>query len=214
LKVLVIGSLGTQGRRYCAILKYLDIEHIGYDIVDSFNSVPCNKITHAIIATPIDTHYHWCLWCVENKIPFLCEKPISKNIDEIETIKRECKNEKVDGRMVCNWAFVLPYKNSNLSLNRHENTIVFDYFNTGKDGIYDLIQPIYLSDEISSFKFKSPVYNCKINGAEVDQRDFDASYSVMLGAWFSENINHLWSMDDAIKATEKLLSWKGNLKHD
>jgi hypothetical protein len=208
LKVLVIGSLGTQGRRYCAILKYLDIAHIGYDIVDSPNSVPCDKVTHAIIATPIDTHYHWCLWCIENKIPFLCEKPISKYLPEIETIKRECENEKVDGRMVCNWKYVV----FGLLLDENNTFIELDYFNTGKDGNWDLIQPLYLSSHLSILH-KSPIYNCTINGLPVNQRNFDYSYVEMIRHWISGR-DSIWNMNDAIKAHKKLLAWKGKLKYD
>jgi hypothetical protein len=202
MRILVIGSLGSQGRRYCAILKYLGIDFVKCDIYNKkeIQEHP-PKVDHAIITTPVLQHYEWCLWCIATKIDFLCEKPVSKSITQVKTIKDLCEKNNVDGRMVCNWAFTCRYQ-----LFPNKNIIKFNYYNTGKDGKYDLSQPLYLS---KNFKIKttSPIYECEINGQKISQIDFDKSYVAMILNWitFPEK---LWSMDDAIKSLKKVISCK------
>jgi hypothetical protein len=224
MKILVIGSKGNMGRRYTAILKYLGHEVIGLDL-DNFqaifhyekNDITCpnsyeaslkTTINRAIIATPIDKHYEWCVWCINNKIPFLCEKPISKDIDEIKNLMAFSENAGVDGRMVCNWAFIHSYE----TLLPGENGITLDYYNTGNDGFWDLIQPVYLGKKFTLRK-KSPAYICTTNGHIVNQYNFDWSYVNMIKKWL-ENSKEIWSLPQALEATKKLIAWAKDNYHE
>jgi len=200
MRVLIIG-IGAMGKRYKAILKYLGVDFVECDLYNQkeiWQHSP--KVDRAIIATPIDKHYEWCLWCISHKIDFLCEKPISKNIEQVKDLKMLCDRNDVDGRMVCNWAFVSG------ELEPSKNAIHFDYYNTGKDGFWDLIQPVYLDNGNSKFIFKSPFYICMIEGKKISQHDFDISYVEMIRYWIHQP-EILWSMSDAIKATEKIIEW-------
>lgn len=223
MKILVIGSKGNMGKRYVAILKYLGHEVVGLDLdnfEDVFNyekndiTIPRNLLTlkepvdRAIIATPIDKHYEWCVWCINNKIPFLCEKPISKNLDEIKILIDFSEKNGVDGRMVCNWAFINSYE----TLLPNDNGITLDYYNTGKDGFWDLIQPVYLGKKFTLQK-KSPAYICTINGHIVNQYNFDWSYVNMLKKWIVNTMS-LWSLRMALNATEKLIAWAKENYHE
>jgi len=73
-----------MGRRYGAILKYLGHEVVGIDIG---NKIPKN-LDLAIVATPTDTHFEICKALSKKHYTYLCEKPISKNPKEIETLIR------------------------------------------------------------------------------------------------------------------------------
>ena len=76
-KVLVIGR-GNMGKRYLAILKYLGVDHDSFDVTDSEDIEPdIDGCTHAIVSTPIDQHYDNCVWCIDNHLHFICEKPVS-----------------------------------------------------------------------------------------------------------------------------------------
>jgi hypothetical protein len=207
MRILIFGSEGSQGKRYTAICKYLGHEVVGYDPVLSHNTIKniIKDVDRCIIATPIDSHYKWCKWCIKHNIPFLCEKPISKNLKEIEEIKKLCDKSKVDGRMVCNWMFTIPGFNTN-----EADRIFLNYFNTGKDGDYDYIQPIYLSKGNFELKKKSPYYICQLGNIPINQYNFDISFITMLIGWLHKK-ELLWSMDDAIKAHKMLMEWRSKL---
>jgi hypothetical protein len=140
------------------------------------------------------------LWCIAHKIDFLCEKPISKSVEQIENLKMLCERNGIDGRMVCNWEFLY-----NGMMTRGKNVIHLNYYNTGKDGFWDLIQPVYLANNFHLSK-DSPVYNLSVNGEYFSQKDFDLSYVVMVREWLT-NPDALWGMSDAIKATQKVIEW-------
>lgn len=209
MKILIIGSKGNMGRRYVAICKYLGHEVIECDlhnIKDIYDMPP--QVDRAIIATPINQHYMWCEYCIYNKIPFLCEKPISKNIEEIKELIRLSEENHVNGRMVCNWKFVV----RGIPLTQGNNDIYFNYYNTGKDGFWDLIQPVYLSRKFI-FKNKSPYYQCLIGMVPANQYDFDWAYFIMIDKWL-QNDKYIWSLPQALEATEKLIAWAKDNYHE
>jgi len=199
--ILVVGFDGNMGRRYTAILKYLDVDTIGIDLRDKW-PVP-SQYTRAIVATPIDTHYKICKRLIQLKKDFLCEKPVSKSNNEIRDLIRLCKFNGVDGRMVCNWAMVLPRMTHGIN----ENKIFIDYYNSGNDGFWDYIQPVYLSklDDLIIRKI-SPVFKCKINYQSAKSECFDLSYVKIIRFWFTDR-NQLWTLSDALAANIKLLQW-------
>ena len=209
MRILIIGSKGNMGRRYVAICKYLGHEVVECDLHNDaaiMDNPP--KVDRCIIATPLYWHTNWCSWCVLNKIPFLCEKPISKIIENIKALNKICDDNRVDGRMVCNWMFLACPERLIIG----KENIYFDYYNTGKDGFWDLIQPVYIAKEFI-FNNESPIYKCSINENHYSQLHFDKSYLIMIHDWIAES-KYIWSLGDAIKAHEKLMEWKDKNWHE
>lgn len=197
MKILVIGNRGSIGRRYMAILKYLGHEAIGYDIADE-SQFPMD-FDRAIIATPTYTHYGWCKELITKyKKPFLVEKPLSKNPEEIREIIYLSEEYQIKTNMVCNWAFVDKYYQ--LSPNTH--TISYSNFNTGNDGLnWDCIQLHYLERNYPIIT-NTPFFHANIDGVDISYFDIEYSYITMLDIWLSENT--LWNLEDALKATLKI----------
>ena len=84
MKILIIGNKGSQGQRFTAICKHLGHEVLGYDI-DNNGSTP--EHDRVIIATPTDQHMFYAMASISiNNVPTLCEKPVSKNLHDIEDL--------------------------------------------------------------------------------------------------------------------------------
>ena len=203
MKVLVLGSAGNMGRRYCSILKYCGIDHVGIDLGPNY--LAGDGITHVLIATPISEHYRNIKGLLEKTsgLSILCEKPICKEIDQILELQKISKETKTPIYMVNNWRFILGRWRI---LQPENNCISLDYYNTGKDGDWDLIQSIYLSRGMPNIKRSSPVYDCSVNGTMITQHNFDLSYVAMIRAWL-DIPQLMWTLDDAIKATEKTIKY-------
>lgn len=215
MKVLVIGSKGNMGRRYCAILKYLGVEYEGVDM--EWNPrLTTEGYTHAIIATPTYVHGESIFLCSEFVKHILCEKPISKSIESIKHCMNIGATDFTDIRMVCNWKYALG--------NREPGDVDIHYsnYNTGKDGTgWDCIQLIYLANNLE-VNTDTPFFSCRAthpNAAnyKLDESDFDIitladieqSYITMIKNWLEIDgrTNELWDLEDALKATEKTIKW-------
>jgi len=204
MKILIVGNLGSMGTRYQAICKHLGHEVIGMDLG---HKTPIPPVDRAIIATPTDTHKALCIATALTGIPFLCEKPVSKNPEEIEAIIGVCEKNKISTHMVCNWRFAGGEK----IFNANEELVEYDYYNTGKDGFsWDMIQLIYLSKGIPKIKNKSPIFKAKISGVDIGLDTINNSYIAMIQAWihFPE---FMWTMEDAYYATKKVIEYEKNI---
>jgi hypothetical protein len=82
--------------------------------------------------------------------------------------------------------------------------IVYDYYRTGVDGVWDEIQPYYLSNGDYSIERKSPVFQCRVNDKQYTQRNFDQSYVDMIQAFVSGQYHHLWGQNDIVAAHLKI----------
>ena len=202
MKVLVVGSLGSMGKRYCAILKYLDIDYVGIDLEEDTKEA----FTHAIICTPTDTHIKWVWHCVEvyQIKNILCEKPISKNPEEIKKLAK-LKDCGANIRMVCNWKYCLP----------KDVDIAYSNYNTGKDGTdWDCIQLIYLA-KILTIDNTLPYFECRYKkdglwNNILSLSDIEQSYLTMIQNWLELDgkKNDLWGMQNALEATESVIKWE------
>ena len=193
--ILLIGSEGSIGKRYQAILRHLSIEYQCFDPVLGQMEPDWNDVDKVLIASPTDTHYYWCQRSLDKGIPFLCEKPVSKNVEEVSAIASRCKLTGIDGRMVCNYKFVLGRK----------KPIVDDYFRTGGDGVYwDLIQLLYLNPELK-FYTKCPIWTLITEHDVIRYGNLENSYVAMIISWVGGHNDHLWNMEDAAKATEVVI---------
>lgn len=57
--------------------------------VDGITTPRFGGVEALVIASPTDTHLHWCLRAIEEGMPFLVEKPLSRDLREVETVARE-----------------------------------------------------------------------------------------------------------------------------
>jgi len=71
------------------------------DVYKSLEQLDCQHLTGAIIATPTDTHIEYANWCVDMRIPFLVEKPLSSSINGVEELMKRC----ISVNLVCGIAF-------------------------------------------------------------------------------------------------------------
>jgi hypothetical protein len=204
MKILVAGSEGSIGQRYCAILGFLGHEVVRYDVVNSLR-IPAG-CDGAIVATPDFLHIDTMLDLMNAGITkFLCEKPIDRDPSAIQGLK----HLKADIHCVCNWKYIQGMHEAG------QNEISYDYYNSGKEDMrWNLCQPIYLADKFTVSN-KSPLWTVKVNGRDVSYREMENSYITMLEIWIqnlpTEGGYGLWTLYDAIKMTEKASQWQNTL---
>jgi len=202
MKVLVIGSKGNMGRRYMAILKHLGIECEGFDTDVSVHiggesyklkwMLPDTTYDRAIIACPTEHHLEYC---TRLEVPMLCEKPISTNSEAIKQLSGDIS-------MVNNWAFLLPKV-----LKPESCSIVYNFYNTGNEGKWDLIQPLYLSNGNFEIKRDSPVFRLTINSYMINMEMVQASYVKMVENWLEDK--NMWNLSMAYDAHKKVERYNG-----
>jgi hypothetical protein len=209
MKILIIGSNGSTGKRYSKILSENGNEIIPYDIEefkkDLGLEIPsCDK---AIIACPTKIHYHlyfrtktWNYNLKPNDI--LIEKPVS---DKIENITGTYVIKPIECKMVCNWAFVFPDE----ILYPGTSTVYYNYLNTGKEGYwFDTCQLHILSNGRGQITNDSPQFNAKINDRTITKKMIEKSYERMICSWLN-NPDEIWNVQDLIPELSYIIR-----KHD
>lgn len=194
-----------MGRRYYAILKHLGVEYVNREDPLFRGANKSTQFSQVIVATPTESHFDllWDLIENFNIRAILCEKPICKEPNKIQSLIDHAAYYGVDVRMVCNWSFVKP----NSRLKPECNFVDYDCYNTGKDGLaWDCIQLIYLANGMPTLKTKSPTFKTFINRKGISLDDIANSYVRMIEAWLKDPAL-LWSLEDAKKATEKTLEY-------
>ena len=201
MRVLLIGSRGSIGRRYMSILNYLGIEVEGYDTLDhghvirDFHNEHDDSFDKAIIASPTLTHYFYCKKLLEMNKPFLVEKPLSRFPGECADLIALDKNKL--GRIVCNYLY---------ALDGHKPAF-YDYYNTGGDGVlWDLSQLIYMNPKIE-ISTRSPIWKLmRDDGVRVTYDELESSYIFMVKDFLDvDNLGHadrLWTLEDGLRMTE------------
>lgn len=189
----MVGGKGSIGSRYAAIMKYHKIPFVIYD-VDTPN-VDLFSFDKYIIATPTETHSYFLTELAGARI--LCEKPVSKNPNEIP------KNDHI--YMVNNYQYVARLMNE-----QPPYFISYDYYRTGKDGLYwDCCQLLYMDPEAKLSK-ESPKWNVEIGGRMVPYRTLEESYIRMIKDFNDGKYGMLWDMDQAREMTEIVLRRSAN----
>lgn len=193
MTTLVIGGAGSIGRRYCAILKHLNYEFHAYDPV--FNSeledLDNIEFSRAIIACPTDLHTFYVDKLLPYGKPFLCEKPLSRSIEACKEVVRKDKNKL--GYVVNNYAYLT------------SSPEMYDYYNTGNDGIYwDVCQLIYLNEKVKILT-ESPVWTVFSETGRVSYHALEQSYIQMIKDFVEEKYENLWTLEDGMRMTESVL---------
>lgn len=185
--VLLLGGNGSIGKRYQAILRYLDEPFFVYDSPAYPHGIHEWEFDRAIIATPTWNHGMYCRLLSQLKKPFLCEKPLSMDLKEAKELSETC-----DGFVVNNYQFAIQH------LTEPIKKISYDFFNTGKDGlIWDVCQLVQLAHK---FKAKlevrkfSPFWNLQINFERLLYRYIEWSYASMIRSFLKNEIENLWDL--------------------
>lgn len=212
--VLVIGSQGNMGKRYCAILKALEVEHVGLDIRQANYSelieeaiFRCDKI---IITTPTQKHLETIqlISSVRRQRPtriahVLCEKPLVTKADSLRWLRKEQDSGLV--RIFCvNQYSYLP---EHPIFARTNGRTYYNYFKHGGDGLeWDCFQLFGLARGTVVLNESAPIWNCKINGTKVSISGMDHAYVSMISDFLGQ-MRRLWDLDKAEEVTRKVLRW-------
>lgn len=208
MSVLLIGGLGSIGSRYRAILESFKIPYEIYDYHTGILSTTKGetnlaniKFSRAIICTPTDTHVTYCKMLEPLKKPYLCEKPLSKDLDEANEVAKFKY-----GYMVCNYKLLFQFM-------ANRGHIVYDYFRTGKDGLlWDCCQLIYL-DPLACVNNESPLFRLHVHNSydeydcfgEIPFHLVERSYLFMIRDFVDGEFQNLWTLEDGIAMTEAVL---------
>lgn len=195
MRVLVVGGLGSIGSRYVSILNYLKHDPVIYD-TSVHEVVPgMEEYEKAIIATPTDKHFFWAAYFGKRNIPFLCEKPLSKEEGECKLLVD------YNGFVVNNYAYLCGTK---------QPKIEYDYFRTGKDGtLFDCCQLVYLDPSVQ-IKTDSPIWRLKIDEQPISYLSLEYSYINMISDFVNGAYNNLWTMKQGYEMTAAVLNRMGN----
>lgn len=192
----IVGCNGNMGRRYTAILEYLNEDFCGRDINE-----PPPLVQKYIIATPTRTHVDIIkyLKTLSPDASILCEKPITKNIEDFNQIPKK------------HWETVFMVNNYQyISYPQYSGETQYNFYNSGGDGIaWDCIQLIHLAKENIQLKNASPFWTCIINGFQVGKGAIDQSYVLMLEDFLSVQPRKLWNLHEAYEAHKKVLRLYG-----
>lgn len=193
--VYIIGINGNMARRYKAILDYLGVDVYGHDI-EFADTAMMYKADGFILATPTHTHVKELLKLLKYDKPILCEKPISKSIDELSFLRE--KGDLIT--MVDQYNFLINRNSSGPSY--------YSYFKSGGDGLkWDCINIIGHSEEKPILGTSAPVWSCDINGHELDISGMDEAYIDMIQSWLSGEPSNF---EYAVEAHKKVLEWFPN----
>jgi hypothetical protein len=203
MKVLVIGSRGNMGRRFSAIIRHLGHDLLEYDPPAAPYMPDFKECDACIIATPVVGHMPYLKTIMPVK-PVLCEKPLSFDLAQVKAAASYAGKQGCAAYMVNNWAFVGHHREP-----MSEGSIVVNTWNTGTDGDWDLIQPLYLVEDISNFECvrKYPWLSVAINGVGYGRDDFDISYVEMVQAFLDGEYDKLWPVANMVTAHERVIEY-------
>ncbi len=172
-KICLIGANGNMGKRYQAVMRYLEIPFDGFDLENMGYFNPDLAYHSFIVATPTDTHIEILENLKAYDLPILCEKPITKNLGDLKRLL----NSGIKLRMINQYEYILRWS--------AYGPTYYDYFKSGADGLaWDCINIIGLSESLPSLHNISPIWKCAINGQELSISQMDAAYIRMIDDWY------------------------------
>jgi hypothetical protein len=206
MTICILGA-GNMGKRYAAVCRHQDID---YHLIDKGEMVL--GVDKYIIATPTDTHAD--VLChvgtrVKKPVSLLVEKPIDSCFDSgLRAVKAvEALGHKV--YMVNNYAYYSE------GIPKGEGDTHYDYYNSGRDGIAaDCIQLIHLAKNgVSYLKNESPIWDCMINGTQLNRELIDLCYVKMIKDFYSDGklYGRLWGKKDIEQAHHKTMAYSKGL---
>lgn len=187
-RIALVGGYGNMGKRYACILKFLKIEHYIIDLTTEKTILP--GTTGLLICTPTNTHYSVLKEYSRFELPILCEKPITKDPEELEKILQL----PVNIRMMNQYEYFFRKKDDVKKIeitDKPKPNTYYNYYNTGQDGIrWDCINIIGLGlvHESKSIKVgnDSPIWECWIASKKIHRNEIDDSYIWNLEDWINK----------------------------
>lgn len=206
--VHIIGERGNMAARYKAILDYLDVKWTGHDF-DRDLSFPtiydlCEEAGGFLICTPTEWHLTNLEEYLQFDKPILIEKPISKNLKDLEEFAEKYHSKLHLITMVDQYNFLARTEKST------DVCTTYDYFKSGKDGLFwDCINIIGRHDETKRLNIvnESPIWNCKINGWKFHLSDMDQAYVDMVEEWLANHISNIEYALEAHRKVQKCLTY-------
>ena len=175
------------------------VETLLFDLGDA---IPGGLIDGAVVATPTGTHIEVIrdLVSMNPEIHIHCEKPIALCSKEAEEAFAMAPNL----RMVNQYKFAAAL--TDLSQESNDATY-YDYFRTGKDGLYwDCINIVGLAESTVTVSNKSPLWRCSINGQPLSLQDIDAGYIADVADWVEDGGTNLEYAIEAHRKVEWLIN--------
>lgn len=209
-RVLLIGSEGSMGRRYQAIMRTLDVkfekadkDHTLLDVKQLLKG--CDSV---VLATPTDTHYKLLLELVPTRKPILCEKPVVKDLKQLVDILSLVRHYRSQFRMMYQYSLFDHPSNAGPSY--------YNYYHHGNDGLsWDCMQVISLARGELKIKEDSPIWTCMINGQKINKNLMDMAYVEYFKKWMTEphqNPNEILDIHNKVKLFERGESlWQNTL---
>lgn len=210
MSTLIIGSEGSMGKRYQTILKHLGEKYWCVDKQNYIHEILSRVMNsdRVILCTPTDTHFELLMAIIPLGVEVLCEKPVTKNLKELEHIFRAVEKHKTGFTMVHQYKELIqdPLKTGLTS---------YDYFRTGNDGlVWDCLQIIGLAKTGIELNNESPIWKCEINGEKLNLSDMDEAYVSFvrkwLHGWEKQSQEHLFSIHEKTERFHSAKSRKFN----
>lgn len=221
MKVLVMGSDGRQGKRYCSIIENSvnNKEVLRHDFLDDETDL-VQKVKDAyavIIATPTHLHEeHLRLigmmrgQTTGTGLRVLMEKPAAMTLDGVKRMRKFAKERCLDLCMVNQYQYALEHAATAQGKDPEEanGTTFYDYYMSGTDGLaWDCIQLIGLAKGRIKLSNQSPVWRCAINGIVLNRSDIDQSYVDMIMDFLGPRYL-VWRAPMMEKVTRKVLEYE------
>lgn len=190
---IVVGGKGNMGIRYTSILMSLGHDVYVDDVGMEKDVIPYDKINGVVIATPTDTHYEIIkkYHNLNASWPILCEKPISKNLDDVMEL---CEMPDLELTMINQYAYAAQF----VPVSVKNKMSTWDFVHSGKDGLHwDCINIIGLHEDASIpvlVRRASPNWTCIINGKILSLDDIDRGYYEMIEDWANQSNGSLFDM--------------------
>ena len=168
-----------MGKRYQAILNYIDVDFLTFD--NKFQSDlsledVTDSATGIIIATPTETHFDYIVSLAALEIPILCEKPLTKEKEQLAHLKTIVKDRHL------NLTMMMQYKMLDDPSSVGDSH--YNYFKSGNDGlVWDCMQIIGLARGHVSVSNGSPIWDCRLNGKNLKLSEMDLAYVNFVKDW-------------------------------
>jgi hypothetical protein len=232
MRILVVGALGSIGKRYSNILRQMaGVEVVALDPAFDVKGHRANwfknhniktlspskgqdyvwpkrdqyKPDKVLIASPTDTHDEWCRKCIEHRTAFMCEKPLTKSLDTCASIAKAAEDTGTPGHMVCNYKFALQGTTRSFF-----DPISYDFYHFSNDDEpieWAACQLLLLNPDII-LKTDSAAWTLVVEYRRRTQnlpyRKIELGYIEMLADWVGGGEN-CWKLEDGVKMTAAVL---------
>ena len=168
----------------------------------------------AIIACTTSAHDDYCQVLSLMKKPYLCEKPLSKNIESLRRLLKLSIDSGQRNYVVNNFDFIKTWrlqKSTTFELS-------YNYYNTGNDGfLWDMCQLIHISKKnkiflsVSSDSYK---WRFSVDKTDVPYIEIEESYLQMIKAWLDNKDSLLWSVEEALEMSQDVIDLQRKLPED